>query len=352
MSFQSGMAALNLEMTNHVPRTEYSADGHWKLIQKVTGIAVDENSPAEERSAASRAFIKAWDYAFLWSVLIHAEVFGDVRTKMGHANYAAGNVDFIDDRGSWFKDEEDVLGFDALEVFGEVDRRLWKAKFEKHYRDNRAYFPDAVSTTGTYVTCVSGMIDLFGWDLLLAAAGEDPDRFGKVVTRYGDWMMGHFEALAESDVPVVMVHDDLVWTSGPFIRPEWYRRYVFPQIKRYLAPLREAGKKIMFTSDGDYTAFIDDVAACGIDCFVMEPMTDMAYIAERYGKTHSFVGNADTRVLLMGSKEDIYAEVKRCMDIGKNCPGFMMAVGNHIPANTPVDACLYYQEAYEKLGRR
>ena len=50
----------------------------------------------------------------------------------------------------------------------------------------------------------------------------------------------------------------------------------------------------------------------------MEPCTDMNYIAEKYGKTHSFIGNADTRILLNGTKEDIYQEVKRCMDIGKN----------------------------------
>lgn len=65
-----------------------------------------------------------------------------------------------------------------------------------------------------------------------------------------------------------------------------------------------------------------------------------------------FIGNADTRILLGGSREDIYREVKRCMDIGKGCPGYFMAVGNHIPANTPVDSVLYYNEVYEKLSRR
>ena len=84
----------------------------------------------------------------------------------------------------------------------------------------------------------------------------------------------------------------------------------------------------------------------------MEPSVDMRYIAEKYGKTHAFVGNADTRILLSDTKEDIYNEVKRCMDIGKKCPGFFLAVGNHIPANTPVDNCLYYNEAYEKLRNR
>ena len=84
----------------------------------------------------------------------------------------------------------------------------------------------------------------------------------------------------------------------------------------------------------------------------MEPCTDMAYIAEKYGRTHSFIGNADTRILLTGTREAIEAEVKRCMDIGKSCPGFIMAVGNHIPANTPVENCLIYEEAYRKYCRR
>ena len=40
------------------------------------------------------------------------------------------------------------------------------------------------------------------------------------------------------------------------------------------------------------------------------------------------------------------------MDIGKTYPGYFLAVGNHIPANTPVENCLIYEEAYRKLSRR
>ena len=84
----------------------------------------------------------------------------------------------------------------------------------------------------------------------------------------------------------------------------------------------------------------------------IEPITDMKYIAEKYGKTHFFIGNFDTRILLNGTKKQIEQEVERCMEIGKDCPGFFMAVGNHIPANTPVDNALYYNEVYEKLSTR
>ena len=58
-----------------------------------------------------------------------------------------------------------------------------------------------------------------------------------------------------------------------------------------------------------------------------------------------------TRVLLNGTKEDIYAEVKRCMDIGKGCR-FLHGCGNHIPSNTPVENAVYYNDVYEELSRR
>jgi len=173
-----------------------------------------------------------------------------------------------------------------------------------------------------------------------------------MTNRYAAWASQYFNALAKSETPVIMVHDDIVWSSGAFLNPAWYRKFIFPNYKKLFAGLVEAEKKIMYTSDGNYTEFIDDIAACGVNGFVMEPMTDMRYIAEKYGKTHVFIGNADTRVLLSGTKEDINNEVKRCMDIGKKYPGFFMAVGNHIPANTPVDNALWYNECYERQCKR
>jgi uroporphyrinogen-III decarboxylase len=53
--------------------------------------------------------------------------------------------------------------------------------------------------------------------------------------------------------------------------------------------------------------------------------------------------------LLTGTQEQIRAEVERCMRLGRNCPGFFMAVGNHIPPNTPVENALYYNQVYEAL---
>ncbi|MCK5738546.1 hypothetical protein KAH55_05170 [bacterium] len=354
MSYQDGWAALNLEMPARVPRTEYSITTHWDVLKTVTGIDVSSASPEKIKRAAQQKFVgpECWNFDFFWCTSIFSDVFGDFRTRMGHAEYEADGSDRDDQVGCPFTDPEQVLTFDPWEKYGKVDQRKITRFFEKTYRRNCEENPEGINMTGIYITLISGLLEILGWDMLLLAAGTDAERFGAVTNRYATWVQQYFDALAAADVPVVMVHDDMVWTAGPFIHPEWYRKYIFPNLKKLLAPLRESGKKIMFTSDGNFNEFIDDIADAGVHGFVMEPLTDMKRIAETYGKTHVFIGNAETRILLFGTKAEIRAEVERCMAIGKKYPGFFMAVGNHIPANTPVENALYYNEAYEELSRR
>jgi hypothetical protein len=352
MSYEDGWAALNLEMPKRVPRTEYSAEMHWDLIKAVTGIQVGPQSLPDEQRKASLAFRRAWNYDFFWSILIYNPEFGSLRTDMGHAEYAAEGSDRRDTIYCPFMEPEEVLEFDPWQAYGVKDKKELIRRFEDHYRYNCQAEPTGVNMTGIYITCISGLLEIFGWDMLLMAAGMDPVKFGQMTNRYCSWIKQYFDTLAESNVPVVMIHDDIVWTSGAIFKPDWYRTYVFPNFKKMFEPILAAGKKLIFTSDGTYTEFVDDLAACGVHGFVMEPTTDMGYIAQKYGKTHVFIGNADTRILLSGPKEKIRAEVERCMAIGKHCPGFFMSVGNHIPANTPVENALYYNEVYEELGQR
>lgn len=352
MSYEDGWAALNLEMPRRIPRTEYSVEMHWDLIRAVTGIDVRLDSPDETKLTGALGLVKAWNIDFFWSTLISDTEFGPARTDMGHAEYAAGGVDRRDSIFCPYDDPEEVLNFDPWAVLGTKDQAELTRRFEEHYRLNCAFHPDGVNMTGVYVTLVSGFIGLFGWDMLLLAAGTDPLRFGRLANRYASWIQQYFDALAASDVPVIMIHDDFVWANGGIFRPAWYREYVFPNYKKYVAPLREAGKKVMFCSDGDFTRYVDDVAAAGVHGFVFEPLTSLEYVVEKYGQSHVIIGNADTRILLSGTKGEIRAEVERCMRLGRDCPGFFMAVGNHIPPNTPVENAIYYNQVYEELGWR
>ena len=352
MSFEDGWAAINLEMPPRVPHTEYSVHEHWGVIEAVTGLKITPDSPPALKHQGALALIKAWNFDFWWSTLISDGEVAACSTDMGHADYSAGGVDRRDTIYCPFETPEEVLDFDPWAAYGARDEAELIRRFEESYQQQRAAMPDLVTMTGIYITVISGLIAIFGWEMLLLAAGVDPKRFGEMTNRYVSWIQQYYNALGKADVPVVMVHDDIVWSSGPFISPRWYREYVFPNYKKLFEPLHDAGKRIMYTSDGDYTKFVDDLAGCGVHGFVLEPWTDMQYIADVYGKTHVFIGNADTRILLRGKKDEIRAEVERCMAIGKLYPGFFLAVGNHIPPNTPVESVLYYMDVYQELSRR
>jgi len=352
MSFEIGWATMNLEMTPRIARTEFDAQVHWDLVKAVTGIDVRVESTGELKQKASRAFVEAWGYDTLLSSMVHGNEFGELRTSMGHAVYAAGGVDYNSQIYCPFKTVEEVLAFDPWKAYGPRDKREITRRFNEHYRWQCENYPTLVNMTGVYVTLVSGLIDIFGWEMLLTAAGTDPEGFGQVANRYASWIQQYYDALAECDATVIYSHDDIVWTRGAVFRPAWYRRFVFPNYKKLYAPLLDSGKKIIFVCDGNYTEFVDDIAACGVSGFFFEPLTDLEYLAERYGQTHVLIGNVDTRFLLNGTKARIREEVERCIRIGRNCPGYFIGVSNMIPANTPVENAIYYDEVYRKLSRR
>lgn len=352
MSYRDGMDALLLRMPKKIPRTEYSTGMHYPLLTAVTGMPVSADSDSETKRRAVQAFEKAWNFGLTWCTNINGAIFGDFRTDMGHANYAINGSDFRKAGREVFASSEEVYAFSPFEQFGAPDRTVLTENFNRMYAARCDEHPDQVNMAGIYVTLMSGLIDLMGWNSLLLAAAEDSDEFGAMANRYAMWIQAYFDALAACDAPVVMMHDDIVWTSGAFINPTWYRKYIFPNYERYLEPLHRAGKLILFTSDGTYDEFIDDIAACGVNGFVMEPTVDMAAFAKKYGKTHAFIGNADCRILTFGSREDIRKEVERCVNIGRDCPGYFMAVGNHIPSNVPVENALYYNEIFQSLSER
>lgn len=319
MSYKLGLAALNLEMTDTVPRTEYSAASHWELIKKVTAI---DTTIIDNRPKASKAFQKAWDYSFNWSTCIGG---GQITAKgpttdQGHAVYMEnqeGQSDYRDHTAIAYPDPDTALNLDVPTVYGEYGKDEIINMFEERYHLNCENVPDALNMAGVYINPISGMLEIFGWDTFLLMMGLDLNKFNKVMESYCVWVEQFYRGFCESDVPVFMMHDDICWTSGPFASPEWYRSQIFPWYTKWINMLKAAGKRVIFTSDGDYTCFFDDIIKCGAEMLVMEPCCDMAGFAEKYGNTHAFVGGVDVRTL-QGSKEAIREKVKYAMDIGKS----------------------------------
>ena len=349
MAYERGRQALNLEMPDTIPHTEYV--DNWGIVRHVTRL--DPSDP-DLREEAFRRFYKELDYDLLWNTNDGPVSWSKLgrTTDMGHAEYLEDASDYRAPTPSPFRAVEDVLAFDAVEEYGLPDFDDLVEYYEGNYRSGQAVHPHLVFPGGYYKTIISGCIEAFGWEMLLLSVGSEPRAFDRVLEGIFQRSLYHFQAWAKTSIEAFICHDDFVWTQGAIFHPEWYREHVFPRYAKLWSVLKDAGKKVLFCSDGDYTEFVDDIARAGAEGFIFEPATSLETIVARYGKSHVIIGNADCRILTYGSRGEIRAEVERCARLGRDCPGYFFAVGNHIPVEVPIDNLLYYFQLCQELGRR
>lgn len=346
MSYEIGKAALNGQWTPRVARFEYMSN--WQVIRHFTG-----KDPRTDPQA-HKEFNDAMHLDFCWSTNDGPANWGARGrvTDMGHAVWLEDGSDYRLSGESPFKSAEEVLAFDAVAEYGLPDFDELVSSYEQWYRQAQAA-NDQVVTGGYYKTIVSGAIAAFGWEMLLEAAGTDPQRFGEqVLGSFFEYSLHHYRAWAETSIEFFMCHDDMVWSAGPFMHPDLYRTYIFPRYQELWHPLREAGKKVLFTTDGTFDMFLDDLIAAGADGFCFEPSNDLELLVRRCGQTHALLGGADCRTLTFGASDDIERELRWVFEVTRNCPGFLFGVGNHFPANIPLKNAIRYFELAEQLGKR
>ena len=346
MSYQIGIDTIHLRPTPRLAHTEYCSNA--ALRRAVDASLVGAAAGGGERPAVGASvggtFDDAWQLDFIWSTN-DGPVPWHLRgrtTTWATPTFLEGGTDRRDPKPSPFECAEDVLAFDAVKEYGLPDFDELVAYYERTYQQTQQQRPNQVFPGGYYKTIVSGAIDAFGWDMLLEAAA-DRDGFERVLDSIFQLSLHHYRAWANTSIEVFICHDDMVWSEGPFMHPDVYRKVIFPRYRQLWAVLRSAGKKVLYCSDGDFTMFIDDLADAGADGFIFEPLTDLDTVVQRYGRTHVIVGSkVDCRTLTFGTHDDIRREIDATLPLAMECPGFIFAVGNHIPSNVPVDNALFY----------
>jgi len=350
MSYQNGWAAICHEDSDKVARTEYLIGENTPLAERVTGISPRD---AASEEAMWSEFVRCWDFGFNWNVMVtaaHINEAGGKTTSMGHAAYKADGSDFNAHIEQAFESIEDAARLRPSRDFRFFERADLLERFECNYHNQQRLYPDTVAMSGVYVTLFSGLIDIYGFEQLLLLMGLHLDELNEVIESYAEWMLPFFEAYAQSSIPAIMVHDDICWTEGPVTHPAWYRENIFPHYKKLLAPLKAAGKKILFTSDGTIDDFFGDFVDLGIDTLVMEPTCNIREFGRLYGDRCGMVGGIDCRALASASRDEIERLVRETLEWGKRYNGYIFACGNHLPPSVPVEKAIFYNEMYERYS--
>jgi uroporphyrinogen-III decarboxylase len=329
MSRQIALDAINLKPTPRLAHTDYSIDYHRDYLVSRTGL--DRKHPDFRRR-----WLDFWAMDFNWNSNDGLLGYGRGRqTNMGHAEYAADGSDKTQPAECPFKSEEEVWAFDAVKEYGLPERAEQIAAYEKIIQDARTSMPDQLTTGGFYKTIVSGAIQAFGWDMLLTGL-SDARKMERVFDSFFRYTLFHMECWAQTSAEAVIQHDDFVWTSGAFMNPEIYRKVIIPRYAELWKPIRKAGKKLLFCSDGNFMPFAEDIVRAGADGLIFEPMNDFGWMAERFGDSTCLVGSfVDCRDMTFEGWDTVRRSMDRTFEVAEKCKGVVFAVGNHIPANVP-----------------
>lgn len=266
-----------------------------------------------------------------------------------------------------FKSSDDVFAFSPLEHAAKSD---WTdmnvvvsgdfSSEEAAYKFFRKWYPAEMGdkapegttwSAGFYNTMFMWPLLVFGWELFLECCLDD--RFERIMNEFAEINRRVFKAFARLPVNFVTCHDDIVNTRGPVCSPQWMHKYIFPRYEEFWSYMNAAGKKVLFMSDGNMTAYANDVIACGARGIISEPYTDYKKIARDHeGRNLFLAGEGDNRILTRNNPEEIDAMVRSMVETARMTGGYVMCIGNHIPWNVTPEGIKRYLDRSVEWGRR
>ncbi len=139
--------------------------------------------------------------------------------------------------------------------------------------------------------------------------------------------------------------------NRPLVSPEFYRKFIMPEVRRTVAHAHSRGLRAVNASDGNLWSVIEDfLLGTGVDGYIEIDRfagMDLARLKREYGDRVTFYGNMDCgNTLSFGSPEVIRAETVRCIEDGLGSGGHIFCASNAITASVSLENYLAMVNAY------
>jgi uroporphyrinogen-III decarboxylase len=227
----------------------------------------------------------------------------------------------------------------------DLERIVWpdESDLEARLRYVRQYVA-AARGTGIGVMFLCGCIwqtlyeFVIGLNDCMVMLLEEPELFDELMGRSADYYAELVRRAVAEGVDIVFLADDFAYNKGLFARLEVMERLWQPHFDRIVAPARDAGKPILFHSDGKIDQAVEMLMEMGVHALhPMDPSgIDYREYKRRYGERLTLFGNVDiTWPLVQGTPADVRRDVKEHMDAlkpgGRWVAGSSHSIVNYIP---------------------
>ena len=196
---------------------------------------------------------------------------------------------------------------------------------------------------------------LMGQQFFAYAIYDDPANVERILEIETESAYRLAKAAAEARLaPVYFIGDDIAYKGALMFSPEFLRRTFVKSLRKCIEPLKAAGQKVIFHSDGYVMEILDDMIDAGIDGLnPIEPIAgmDIGLLKKRYGRNLVLVGNVDcSQVLPLGTVGDVVEATKQCLRDAGHGGGLLIGSSSEIVPCTPVENIIAFYEACRTWG--
>ena len=267
------------------------------------------------------------------------------RTRDGTRHVTRDGGVWATDAKAKYRTPEDVLdvNLDEFEVEA-VGEAMLSTMARLLAERAKTHFPVPMH----YGTLVTRATIEFGWEPFLMALVLDPPRFSRILDRFGKASLAVARGWARTDgSELIVIHDDIAGTRGLLLSPAYLRKHTFPWYARLFDAIHEAGRKVLYISDGNYIDVLDDLLALGVDGLYVESSSmNPAEFMRRGGEDKLFLIKTDSRAIDFGTPEEIREELAVLRNLHQEFPGMMIYRGGGNPRPGNAEA---FEEGYQEL---
>jgi hypothetical protein len=145
-------------------------------------------------------------------------------------------------------------------------------------------------------------------------------------------------------VPLMLCGEDVCNNQGPMVDPAFLRRAYFPLVRMIVAPLVDAGVRLIHHCDGDVRPVLDDILEIGftgLQGFQFELGIDPYQLRQRRGRQGEellfFASLSVSRTLPFGAPDEVREEVEYLLDFTDGGRGMFLFTGNVTGVEVPPD---------------
>ncbi len=192
---------------------------------------------------------------------------------------------------------------------------------------------------------------LRGTDNLLRDLRKRPDMVHRLLNLATHSALNYIDAVSDLGIKPGIADPT---ASGTLISTGMFRQFALPYLKKCSDRIAERwGTGPMLHICGNTRRIWSDMADTGATVLSLDNEVNLARAKEEVGNRVCLAGNVrPVDIMMKGTREDVYAEVKDCLRRAHDNPkGFILCTGCGLPLDTPPENIIAMMEAASIFGK-